>query len=273
MSIIDKQVGNDKLKKHNNMIRLKTKEDIAKLRRGGKILSLVLDEVEKTIKPGITTQSLTDLADRLIKEHGGRASFKGYKAAWADGVYPAALCVSINDEVVHGIPAPNRIIKDGDIVGIDCGLEYEGMYTDMARTIMVGKVDRELKKLVSVTFESLIKGIKQIKPGRKISAISKVIEEHVKKNGFSVVRDLVGHGVGFSAHEEPQIPNFVDRSTPDIVLKEGMVLAIEPMVNVGGWEVDNLSDGWTIVTRDGSISAHFEHTIAVTDDGYEILTK
>lgn len=255
------------------MIRLKTKQDIEKLRRGGHILSLVLDEVEKTIKPGISTQSLTDLADKLIKERGGRPSFKGYRAAWADGVYPAALCVSINEEVVHGIPAPNKIIKEGDVVGIDCGLEYEGLFTDMARTIMVGKVGPGLKKLVSVTFESLMKGIKQIKPGNKISDISRAIQEHVEKNGFSVVRQLVGHGVGYSAHEEPQIPNFVDRSVPDIILKEGMVLAIEPMVNVGGAEVDSLEDGWTIVTYDKSVSAHFEHTVAVTDKGYEIITK
>ena len=255
------------------MIRLKTKEDIEKLKRGGKILSAVLDEVEKVIKPGITTQSLTDLAEKIIIEAGGRPSFKGYKAAWADGVYPAALCVSINEEVVHGIPAPNRVIKEGDIVGIDCGLEYEGRYTDMARTIIVGKVKPGLKKLVSVTQESLMKGIKQVKPGNKISDISRAIEEHVKKHEFSVVRQLVGHGVGFSAHEDPQIPNFVDRSLPDVVLKAGMVIAIEPMVNVGGAEVDSLEDGWTIVTHDSSISAHFEYTVAVTEDGYEIITK
>lgn len=255
------------------MIRLKTKEDIEKLKRGGKILSAVLDEVEKVIKPGVTTQSLTDLAEKIIVSAGGRPSFKGYKAAWADGVYPAALCVSINEEVVHGIPAPNRVIKEGDIVGIDCGLEYEGRYTDMARTIIVGKVKPGLKKLVSVTQESLMKGIKQVKPGNKISDISRAIEEHVKKHDFSVVRQLVGHGVGFSAHEDPQIPNFVDRSLPDVVLKAGMVIAIEPMVNVGGAEVDSLEDGWTIVTHDNSISAHFEHTVAVTEDGYEIITK
>lgn len=255
------------------MIRLKTKKDIETLRLGGKILSLVLDEIEKQVKPGVSTQSLTDLAEKIIKEHGGRPSFKGYKAAWSDGVYPAALCVSINEEVVHGIPAPDRIIKEGDIVGIDCGLEYQGLFTDHARTIVVGKVGPGLKKLVSVTQESLMKGIKQIKPGNKISDISRAIQEHVEKNGFSVVRQLVGHGVGFSAHEDPQIPNFIDRSVPDIVLKEGMVLAVEPMVNVGGEEVDSLDDGWTIVTQDNSISAHFEHTIAVTDNGYEILTK
>lgn len=255
------------------MIRLKTKEDIEKLKRGGKILSAVLDEVEKVIKPGVTTQSLTDLAEKIIADVSGRPSFKGYKAAWADGVYPAALCVSINEEVVHGIPVPNRTIKEGDIVGIDCGLEYEGRYTDMARTIIVGKVKPGLKKLVSVTQESLMKGIKQVKPGNKVSDISRAIEEHVKKHGFSVVRQLVGHGVGFSAHEDPQIPNFVDRGIPDVILKEGMVIAIEPMVNVGGAEVDSLDDGWTIVTHDNSISAHFEHTVAVTENGFEIITK
>ncbi|MDO8669132.1 MAG: type I methionyl aminopeptidase [Candidatus Buchananbacteria bacterium] len=255
------------------MIRLKTKSDIEKLRLGGHVLSWVLSEVAKEVKPGASTEKLTQLAENLIKQKGGRPSFKGYKAAWADSVYPSALCVSINEEVVHGLPVPNRIIKEGDIVGIDCGLEYQGLFTDMARTIIVGRAKEGLSKLVSVTYESLMKGIKQIKPGRHISDISKAIEEHVEKNGFSVVRQLVGHGVGYSAHEDPQIPNFFDRSVPDIELKEGMVLAIEPMVNVGGWEVDSLEDGWTIVTHDKSISAHFEHTIVVTDKGYEIITK
>ena len=255
------------------MIKLKTKKDIEILRRGGRILSKVMDRVEAKIKPGANTEALTNLAEELIKKAGGRPSFKGYKAAWSDGVYPAALCVSINEEVVHGLPVPPRIIKDGDIVGIDCGLEYEGLFTDMARTIMVGQVSRQLKKLVAVTQEALMRGIKQAKPGHKISDISRAIEEYVEKNGFSVVRQLVGHGVGYSAHEEPQIPNFVDKSVADVELKEGMVIAIEPMVNVGGPEVESLEDGWTIVTRDKSISAHFEHTIAVTDKGFEILTE
>ena len=255
------------------MIKLKTEKDIEKIRRGGRILSKVMDQIESQVKPGANTEDLTNLAEKLIQKAGGRPSFKGYKAAWAKSTYPSALCVSINNEVVHGLPVPARVINEGDIVGIDCGLEYEGLFTDMARTVMVGKVKSELKKLVSVTQESLIKGIDQIKPGHRISDISGAIQEYVEKNGFSVVRQLVGHGVGYSAHEEPQIPNFVDKSVPDVVLKEGMVLAIEPMVNIGGWQVDSLEDGWTIVTRDKSISAHFEHTVAVTAKGYEILTK
>lgn len=255
------------------MIKIKTKKDIEILRLGGRILSKVIDQVEARVKPGANTEDLTNLTEELIKKAGGRPSFKGYKAAWSDGVYPAALCVSINNEVVHGLPVPARIINEGDIVGIDCGLEYEGLFTDMARTIMVGQVNQQLKKLVAVTQEALMKGIRQIKPGRKISDISRAIQEQVEKNGFSVVRQLVGHGVGYSAHEEPQIPNFVDKGLTDVMLKEGMVLAIEPMVNVGGPEVESLEDGWTIVTRDKSISAHFEHTVAVTDKGFEILTK
>lgn len=236
-------------------------------------MSLVLTEVEKAVVPGATTEELTNLAEKIIKGYGGRPSFKGYKAVWSKSVYPAALCVSINSEVVHGLPVPSRTIRDGDIVGIDCGLEYEGLFTDMARTVIVGPVKPPLKKLVSVTYEALMKGIKEVKPGHKISDISRAIQEHVEKNGFSVVRQLVGHGVGYSAHEDPQIPNFVDRSVPDIILKENMVLAIEPMVNVGGPEVESLEDGWTIVTSDQSISAHFEHTVAVTAKGYEIITK
>src|SRR3989344_8629706 len=255
------------------MIKLKTKQDIKILRRGGRILSKVMYQLSAEVKPGVNTEQLTDLAEKLIIKAGGRPSFKGYKAAWAKQAYPASLCVSLNNEVVHGLPVPARIIKNGDIVSLDCGLEYEGLFTDMARPIIVGQVSRKLKKLVSVTQEALMKGIGQIKPGHKISDISRAIQKQVEKNGFSVVRQLVGHGVGYSAHEEPPSPNFVDKNVPDVELKVGLVLAIEPMVNVGGWEVESLEDGWTIVTRDKSISAHFEHTVAVTEKGFEILTR
>lgn len=256
------------------MIKLKTKSEIVKLRQGGKILSRIMDEVEAMMNPGATTEAMTDLAEKLILARGGQPSFKGYKAAWAEQVYPSALCVSINEEVVHGLPVPSRTIKAGDVIGIDCGLEYQGLFTDMARTVIVGgEAKKNIQKLVSVTAEALMKGIDQIKPGNHISDISMAIDGYVKKNGFSVVRQLVGHGVGYSAHEEPQIPNHVDKSIKDEELKEGMVLAIEPMVNAGGWEVESALDGWTIVTKDKSISAHFEHTVAVTADGFEILTQ
>lgn len=254
------------------MIKIKTQLEIEKMRRGGVILSSVMDKVEKAIVGGVGTEELTNLAEKLIIEAGGRPSFKGYKAAWTEDVYPAALCVSINEEVVHGLAVPNRIIKDGDIVGLDCGMEFDGMYTDMARTVIVGETNRKNKKLVTVTQDALARGIKQVKPGNHISDISRAIDSYVKKNGFSVVRQLVGHGVGHSAHEEPQVPNYIDSSITDVELKPGMCLAIEPMVNIGGWEIDTSTDGWTIATADKSISAHFEHTVVVTKDGVEILT-
>jgi methionyl aminopeptidase len=256
------------------MIKYKNKEQIKTLAEGGKILSKILDLVEKKIKPGVTTSELNEYCEKLIEAAGGEASFKNYKAAWAEHAYPAALCVSVNDEVVHGIPDVGRKLEEGDIVGLDCGLKYKGLYTDMARTLPVGKVSQEAKKLMSVTKESLMAGIKKIKPGRNLSDIAKAVQEKAQANGFGVVRDLCGHGVGFSAHEDPQIPNYwPSYDSRDIVLEEGMVLAIEPMINIGSHEVETLDDGWTIVTADGSLSAHFEHTVAVVADGYEILTK
>jgi methionyl aminopeptidase len=255
------------------MIKLKTKEEIEILAKGGKILSSVLDEVENMIKPGVATGELNDLAEKLIEQSGGKAAFKGYKASWGDSVFPAALCVSVNHEVVHGIPKSDMVVKEGDIVGIDCGLEYEGMFTDMARTIIVGEVAGEIKKLVSVTKDALMKGIAQVKPGNRISDISKAIEGYVEDAGFSLVRQLVGHGVGYSAHEDPQVPNYFDKNIDDVELKEGLVIAIEPMVNIGDWPIETEDDQWTIVTADKSISAHFEHTVAVTEDGYKIITK
>ncbi|MFA6526664.1 MAG: type I methionyl aminopeptidase [Candidatus Buchananbacteria bacterium] len=256
------------------MIKYKNKEQIRTIAEGGKLLAKIMDQVVKKVKPGMTTGELNDYAEKLIDAAGAEASFKNYKAAWAEHVYPAALCISVNDEVVHGIPSPHRKFKEGDIVGLDCGLKYQGLFTDMARTVAVGNISSQAKKLMSVTQEALMAGIKKIKPGRKLSDISKTIQAVAEKNNFSVVRQLCGHGVGFAAHEDPQIPNYwPSYDTRDLTLEAGMVLAIEPMVNAGGWEIDTLDDGWTIVTSDGSLSAHFEHTVAVTEDGYEILTK
>lgn len=256
------------------MIKYKNKDQIKTLAEGGKILAKIMDLVGQKIKPGITTGELNDYAEKLIESAGGEASFKNYKAAWAEHAYPAALCISVNDEVVHGIPDAGRKLAEGDIVGLDCGLKYRGLYTDMARTVAVGKTSSEAKKLISVTKEALMAGIKKIKPGRKLSDIAKAVQEKAQANGFGVVRDLCGHGVGFSAHEDPQIPNYwPSYDSRDLVLEEGMVLAIEPMLNSGGYEVETLADGWTIVTADGSLSAHFEHTVAVVADGYQILTK
>jgi methionyl aminopeptidase len=253
------------------MIKLKTRQEIEIMREGGKILAHILDLVIEKIRPGVSTGELNSYAEKLIDESGSTASFKNYKAAWAEHAYPAALCISVNDEVVHGIPS-DRIFKDGDIVGLDCGLKYKGLYTDMARTVGVGKISKSAQKLINATEDALMLGIEMLAPGIKLSLISKTIQSKIEKAGFSVVRQLVGHGVGHAAHEDPQIPNYAGGSFPEVILKSGMCLAIEPMVNVGGWEIETLDDGWTIVTADGSLAAHFEHTVAITDGGYEILT-
>lgn len=254
------------------MIKLKTPAEIEIMRQGGKILALVIDDVIKQVKPGISTQEINDLAERLIKKYFAKPSFKGYKASWASYPFPSALCLSLNHEVVHGMPSKEKILREGDILGIDCGLEYRGYFTDMAKTVGVGKISRDTKKLLAVTEEALMQGIKQAKVGNKLSNISRAIQATVEKSGFSVVRQLVGHGIGDKPHEDPQIPNYVDRNYEDIILKRGMVLAIEPMVNVGDFLVETLPDDWTIVTVDSSLSAHFEHTLAVTDKGGDILT-
>lgn len=255
------------------MIKLKTKQQIKTMREGGKILALVLDQVIKSVKPGIKTDELNELAERLIGEYGARSSFKGYQASWSGTPFPSALCISVNNEVVHGLPIPSRILREGDIVGLDCGLEYKGLYTDMARTVGVGKISAQAQKLIKVTQECLMLGIKQAKVGNVLSDIGRAVAEHAEKNGFSVVKQLVGHGVGFSAHEEPQIPNYFDPHAAKIKIEPGMTLAIEPMVNIGDYPVETLDDGWTIVTADGSLSGHFEHTVAVTERGVEIITK
>ena len=232
------------------MIKLKTKQEIETIREGGKLLARILDLVIAKVKPGVTTGELNAYAEELIKKNGAEGSFKNYNAPWAPYPYPAALCVSVNNEVVHGIPS-DRILKDGDIVGLDCGLKYKGLFTDMAKTVGVGKISKEAQRLINVTEDALMAGLEALAPGVKLSEISKIIQTKVEKAGFSVVKQLVGHGVGYAAHEDPQIPNYVSKSFPEVVLKSGMVLAIEPMVNVGGWEIETLEDGWTIVTADG----------------------
>jgi len=254
------------------MIKLKNQEQIELLRQGGKILAQVLAAVKKQIQPGVNTRELNEFAERLISDYGAKPSFKGYQASWAPSPFPSALCVSINEEVVHGLPIPNRVLYDGDIVGIDCGLEYQGLFTDMAITVGVGKVSAAASKLMQVTKECLSLAIKQVKNGRPLSAIGQAIQKHAEKNNLAVVRQLVGHGVGFAAHEDPQIPNYDEPRAAKIIMQTGMVLAIEPMITAGDWPVETLPDGWTIVTKDGSLAAHFEHTVAVTDKGAEILT-
>ena len=250
------------------------------MRKGGKILAEIMDKLAKAIAPGVNTEYLENMACELIGKAGGRPSFKGYKAKRNAQAFPTALCISINNEVVHAPALPSRELKSGDIVGLDLGMEYpfgkniNGYYTDMATTVPVGKISKQAILLISTTKKSLELAIKQVKPGNTLSDIGGAIQDFAESKGFSVVRDLVGHGVGIAVHEDPQVPNYkiVDDSFDNIILKPGMAIAIEPMVNVGGWKIKTGKDGLTIMTVDGELSAHFEHTIAVTDDGCEVLT-
>ena len=245
----------------------KSQSEIDKMRRSGHIVRQVLDELKAMVAPGVSTMDLEKLAERRIKESGAKPAFKGYYG------YPCVLCTSINDEIVHGIPSAKRVLKAGDIVSIDCGVVLDGYYGDAAITVAVGEsVSPERKKLMEVTEQSLYKAIEQVKIGNTISDIGGAVQEFVEANGFSVVREFVGHGIGTKLHEEPQVPNFRSRGA-DMRLREGMVLAIEPMVNSGGPEARVLDDKWTAVTLDGSSSAHFEHCVAVTRNGPLILTQ
>lgn len=247
------------------IIPIKTKEEIDKMKKGGKIAARALLEVGKNIKPGITTSELDQVAERFIKCHGGEVSFKGFSG------YPATTCISINDEVVHGIPS-NRVIKAGDIVGVDLGVYFEGYHTDTAITLGVGKIAPKAQRLIDITKRSLDNAIKAIKPGKHLGDISILIQKVIEDAGFGVVRDLTGHGVGRQLQEPPTIPNFGKKDQGPII-KEGMTLAIEPMVTAGDWHVVIKPDGWTVVTADKSLAAHFEHTIAVSKTGAVVLTK
>jgi len=245
----------------------KSQSEIDKMRRSGHIVRQVLDELREMVAPGVSTMDLEKLAERRIKESGAKPAFKGYYG------YPCVLCTSINDEIVHGVPSAKRVLKSGDIVSIDCGAVLDGYYGDAAITAAVGdSVSPERKRLMDVTEQSLYKAIEQVKIGNTVSDIGGAVQEFVEANGFSVVREFVGHGIGTKLHEEPQVPNFRSRGA-DMRLREGMVLAIEPMVNSGGPEARVLEDKWTAVTLDGSCSAHFEHCVAVTRNGPLILTQ
>ncbi len=246
------------------MINIRTKEEIEIMRRSNRLVAQVLGKLKEAIGPGVTTKELDQLAERLIKESGATPAFKGYRG------YPATLCVSVNEEVVHGIPG-SRKLREGDIVSLDLGVYLNGYYGDAAITVPVGKVSQKATELLKITEQALYKGIEQARAGNRLFDISHAIQSWVESFGFSVVRDFVGHGIGRNLHEEPQIPNFgPPHQGPR--LEPGMVLAIEPMINAGGWEVKVLKDGWTVVTADGSLSAHFEHTIAITDGRADILS-
>jgi methionyl aminopeptidase len=246
------------------MIILKSEQEIEYMRESGKILAYVHEVLRDAVKPGITTQELDELAEKEIKRHGAEAAFKGYNG------FPASICASINEEVVHGIPGL-KTVKDGDIISIDIGTIYKGYYADAAKTHPVGNINKEIQRLIDVTRQSFYEGIQYCKKGYRLSDISHAIQQYVESNGFSVVRDLVGHGIGQNMHEDPQIPNY-GRPGRGPRLEEGMVLAIEPMVNMGTYNVETLQDNWTVITLDNKPSAHYEHTVAITKDGPIILT-
>ncbi len=247
------------------MIIIKSKEEIRRISKASQIVAKTLKAIEEVVKPEATTKEIENFAEDIIKNSGGKPAFKGYKG------FPGSICISINDEVVHGIPSKSRKLKQGDIVGIDLGVIYDSFIGDAARTYPVGNISESAGKLLKITEESLYIGISMAKPGNRVSDISHSIQTYVEKNGYSVVRDFVGHGVGRQLHEEPQIPNYgAPNKGPR--LKKGMVLAIEPMINIGRCEVGVEENGWTAVTADGSLSAHFEHTIVVTENKPQILT-
>lgn len=247
------------------MISIKTEEEIQTMADGGKILTAVLKEVEKSAKPGITTLELDKLAENLILKSGAKPAFKGHEG------FPFSLCASVNEVIVHGFPS-DYVLKDGDIIGLDLGVLYNGFNTDMSVTIPIGKVSFEAKRLISVTKKALRLGIKKARPGNTFGDIGNTIQRYVEDQGFSVVRDLCGHGIGKEMHEEPRIPNFGKRGEGEEI-KEGMVFCIEPMITMGDWKLKKSSNGYGFATKDGSLSAHFEHTIAITQKGPRILTE
>ena len=251
------------------MISLKSAREIEIMRRANVIVAEILEELKKKVAPGVTTLALDALAEELTYKKGAHPAFKGYEMAGR--VYPRTLCASINEEIVHGIPS-DRALKEGDVVGLDFGVIYDSFYGDSAVTVGVGKVSEGAQHLMQVTEEALYKGIEQLREGKRLGDLSSVIQTTVESAGFSVVRAFVGHGIGKKLHEEPPVPNYGE---PDrgIRLKEGMVLAIEPMVNAGGYEVEIKKDGWTAVTKDRSLAAHFEHSVAITKNGPFILSK
>ena len=274
------------------MITIKTKEEIKILKEGGKILAGILDKLREAVKPGTSTDVLEEMTRQLMKEAGGRPAQLGFRMP-DKRLFPAALCVSINSEIVHAPAIPARIINEGDIVSLDFVMEYPinkkirsgriinkhsilgGYYTDTAITVGAGKISEEAKSLIKITKECLYIGIKQVGHGGKLSDIGAAIQKHAEANGYGVVRELVGHGVGHALHEEPQVANYraSSQDIKDVILKKGMVLAIEPMITIGDWHIKTKKDGFAFATMDGGLSAHFEHSVAVTEDGYEILTQ
>ncbi len=247
-------------------INIKSRREIEIMRDANRIVAEVLETLREVVEIGMSTDELDKLAVKITRERGAVPAFKGYMG------YPRALCVSINEEIVHGIPSKKKRIRNGDLVSLDYGVIYKGYYGDAAISVGVGEISDVAKNLMKVTEESLYKGIEQAVPGNHLSDIGHAVQSHVEGNGFNVVRDFVGHGIGKKLHEEPQVPNYGEPGR-GVLLRNGMTIAIEPMVTEGTWKVKILSDGWTAVTADGKLAAHFEHTIAITDNGPEILSR
>ncbi|MBC7263606.1 MAG: type I methionyl aminopeptidase [Chloroflexi bacterium] len=246
------------------MIIRKNARELANMRRAGQIVAQVLAELQEMVRPGITTQELDALAYRLITRNGAKPSFLGYRN------YPASICTSVNEQVVHGIPG-QRVLKEGDIISLDVGAIYQDYQGDAAITVGVGHISEEARQLIEATRGALEAGIAEVRPGKRLGDISAAIQEYAESRGYSVIREYTGHGIGRQMHEDPQVPNFGQRGF-GVLLKPGMTFALEPMLTMGTWETRVLEDGWTVVTADGKLSAHFEHTVAVTEDEPEILT-
>jgi methionyl aminopeptidase len=250
----------------------KSPEEIDRMRRAGRIVAGTIERVLARVRVGVTTAELDAVAEAFIRDQGALPSFKGYGGGDGRVPFPAVICTSLNEEIVHGIPSRRRTVAEGDLVKLDVGAIWEGFHADSAVTVIAGEPpSAEAEKLIRVTEEALGAGIAQIRPGGRLSDIGAAVEQVASGAGFEVVREYVGHGIGRALHEDPQVPNYGSPGRGP-VLKPGLVLAVEPMVNAGGWETRLLADGWTVVTADGSLSAHFEHTIAVTEEGHEVLT-
>lgn len=246
-------------------ISIKSAREIELMTEAGRILAIVHEEMRKALRPGMTTKDIDRLGEEVIRSYGCTPSFLNYNG------YPASVCVSVNDEVVHGIPTDKRVIKEGDIVSLDAGVIYKGYHSDAARTHALGEISPEAEKLIRVTEESFFEGMKYAKEGNYLYEISNAIGRYAQQHGYGVVRDLCGHGIGSHLHEAPEIPNY-EMSRRGVRLRKGMTLAIEPMINMGTWQVDWLDDDWTVVTRDGSLSAHYENTVLITENGPVLLT-
>ena len=259
---------------------IKTAKDITTLKKGGKILGRILSDLVKMCLPGVSTWEIDKAAEEMIIKAGGRPAFKYYKNHPTDPPFPATICASFNEEIVHGIPKKKTVLKNGDLFTIDIGMEYpvgkqiRGMYTDTAITVAVGKTEKQNYELLNVTAQALEVGIEAVKPGVSIAEVGRAIEKYVKLQGkYGIIRDLSGHGVGYAVHEEPWIPNYYDRRLDKFIMMPGMVLALEPMITLGGWQIITAPDGWTIKTADDSLCAHFEHTVVVTNKGCEVITR